>query len=101
MDVRYGQVFCRCINQDRDILYLYSTALVEKADHIRLQDIQLGYTISKKDVTQLPFQSINLNIYVNNIGIIWKATDSSLDPEFLKTTYRSPLTAAFGLQVNF
>jgi len=88
-------------NQDRDILYLYSTALVEKADHIRLQDIQLGYTISKKDVKQLPFQSINLNIYVNNIGIIWKATDSSLDPEFLKTTYRSPLTAAFGLQVNF
>lgn len=88
-------------NQDRDILYLYSTALVEKADHVRLQDIQLSYSISKKDVKQLPFQSITLNIYINNIGVLWKAADSSLDPEFLKSTFRSPLTAALGLQVSF
>jgi hypothetical protein len=86
---------------DRDAFYAYSKALVEKADHIRLQDIQLSYTISKKDVKRLPLQSITLNAYINNIGILWKATDSSLDPEFLKSTFRAPLSAAIGLQVNF
>jgi TonB-linked SusC/RagA family outer membrane protein len=85
----------------RDNLYLFSDVLVEKADHIRLQDIQLGYTINKKQFKRLPFQSITLNAYFNNIGIIWKATDTDLDPEFLKDIYRAPLTSALGLQVNF
>lgn len=88
-------------NSDRDIVYAYSEALVEKADHIRLQDIQLGYTISKKTVKRLPVQSVTFNLYFNNIGLIWKATDSTLDPEFLKTTFRTPFMGAFGLQVNF
>lgn len=85
----------------RDNLYLFSDVLVEKADHVRLQDIQLGYTITRKDKRQLPFQSVTFNVYINNIGIIWKATDSKLDPEYLKDFYRTPLTSAIGLQVNF
>jgi TonB-linked SusC/RagA family outer membrane protein len=85
----------------RDHVYLYSDALVEKADHIRLQDIQISYTLSKQRMKQLPFQSISFNIYINNIGIIWKATESRLDPDYLKDTYRAPMTGALGLQVNF
>jgi hypothetical protein len=88
-------------DQSRDNVYIYSTALVEKADHIRLQDIQIGYTISNKQVRRLPFQSITLNVYINNIGIIWKATDTKLDPDYLYDSYQAPLTSAVGLQVNF
>ena len=88
-------------DQDRDNLYTYSKALADKADHIRLQDIQFDYTIFRRDMKKLPFQSITLNVYVNNIGMLWKATDSVLDPEYLKDIYRAPLTVAFGLHINF
>lgn len=88
-------------NELRDNIYLFSEALVDRADHIRLQDIQLGYTISRKETKRLPVQSITLNVYINNIGILWKATDSGFDPEYLKDIYRAPLTGAVGLQVNF
>lgn len=85
----------------RDNIYIYSDKLVERADHIRLQDIQIGYTIDRNQVKRLPFQSITFNVYINNIGIIWKATKSGLDPDYLKDQYREPMTSAAGIQVNF
>jgi TonB-linked SusC/RagA family outer membrane protein len=88
-------------DQNRDAFYHYSEQLVERADHIRLQDIQFGYTISKKKARKLPVQSITFNLYINNIGILWKATKTGWDPDYLQDNYSEPLTGALGLQVNF
>lgn len=85
----------------RDYAYIFSDILVDKADHIRLQDVQVGYTLRRKPSKKLPFESITFNLYLNNIGILWKATDSPLDPDYLNDFYRRPLTSAFGVQVKF
>ncbi len=82
----------------RDKFYAYSSATVAKADNIRLQDINLSYTFSKPD-----WYIQNLRVYVNisNIGILWRANDWNLDPDFGPTSYPTPHMITFGLTANF
>jgi hypothetical protein len=87
------------LNANRDTFYQYSEVLVEKGDHIRLQDFQLGYTWQRQDVQRLPFRSITLNGYANNLGILWKATDQLLDPDY--PTMKSVRSFALGVTVQF
>lgn len=80
----------------RDQLYQYSEINVLKADHIRLQEINLSYTFQKKT-----WVLKNLRIYgnVSNLGIIWKANKLGLDPDSFD--YPIPRTYSFGLSANF
>ncbi|ALL06300.1 hypothetical protein AQ505_12810 [Pedobacter sp. PACM 27299] len=67
-------------DNSRDNLYKYSEVLVEKADNIRLQDVRLGYTFSKRN--NLPLKNLNIFLYLNNAGIIWRANRFHLDPDY-------------------
>ncbi len=87
-------------NASRETFYRYSEALVEKGDHIRLQDITLNYDIDKIQWKNIPFRSLGLYFYVNNIGILWKAGKSGLDPDFIQG-YPNPTTYSIGCKVNF
>jgi hypothetical protein len=64
----------------RDQFYTYAAVLVERADHIRLQDVSLSYTISRSLIKKLPFRSIRLYAYANNLGLLWKANDKGTRP---------------------
>ncbi|MCH7414321.1 SusC/RagA family TonB-linked outer membrane protein [Belliella sp. R4-6] len=86
-------------NSNRDNLYLFSENMVRKGDHIRLQDIRLGYTMSKSKFSQLPFEQIELYSYANNLGILWKASDDNLDPDF--QLFRPQRSISFGLRIDF
>ncbi|MCH7409983.1 SusC/RagA family TonB-linked outer membrane protein [Belliella sp. DSM 111904] len=86
-------------NNLRDDLYNFSSALIERGDHIRLQDIRLSYLFEKKSFPRLPFQRAEVYSYVNNIGILWKASDDPLDPDF--RTMKPLRSIAFGLRVDF
>ena len=84
-------------NINRDNLYLFSEALVERGDHIRFQDIRLGYRFPSKPSS--PFTNFELYSFINNVGMIWKASDDPLDPDFRSM---KPLRSiAFGLRANF
>jgi TonB-linked SusC/RagA family outer membrane protein len=78
-------------NFQRDEFYSYSSALVEKGDHIRLQDIRLGYTLKKGP---------ELYLYAANIGILWRANHSHTDPE-VPGSYTLPRTIAGGIRYQF
>lgn len=67
---------------NRDIFYSHSSVLVEKADNIRLQFVSLDYQFSEKVLTHLPFQSMSFSIIANNIGVIWRAGDKGIDPDY-------------------
>ena len=84
---------------NRDNLYTYSEILVEKGDHVRLQDITLSYTLSKEKFPALPFASMELYGYAGNLGIIWKASDAVQDPDY--QTMPSLKRMSLGLRVNF
>lgn len=85
----------------RDSFYRSSAVLVEKGDHIRLQDLRLGYNlkqISSKGFLS-EFRNAEVYVYANNLGMIWKATDSDWDPDF---GFNKPLRSlAVGIQLDF
>lgn len=87
------------LNTLRQSFYQSSSVLVERGDHLRLQDIRLGYTWDKLNSPGLPFQRLEVFTYLNNVGILWKATEDPLDPDF--PMMRPLRSAAFGLRMNF
>lgn len=84
---------------DRNTFYSFSETLVEKGDHIRLQDIRIGYGLNRGKFRRLPFQSAEIYTYVNNLGILWKASDDPLDPDF--RTMRPLTSVAIGARIDF
>lgn len=69
-------------NTNRDNLYRYSEVLVERGDHIRFQDINLTYRFPEAAQRERLFSNLEVYSYINNIGILWKASSDPLDPEF-------------------
>ncbi len=69
-------------NSARDQFYNGSSVLVEKGDHIRLQYINLNYELRKENLHKLPVKSIQLYTAINNLGIIWRANNQNLDPDY-------------------
>ncbi|RYD96811.1 MAG: SusC/RagA family TonB-linked outer membrane protein [Sphingobacteriales bacterium] len=86
-------------NTARDVFYRNSSVHVEKGDLIRLQDIHMGYTIKKSK--KWPFASTTVYAYLNNLGIIWKANASGVDPDLVPSgtmVYPNPRSYALGLK---
>ncbi|MBB5436934.1 TonB-linked SusC/RagA family outer membrane protein [Pedobacter sp. AK017] len=80
---------------NRDFFYLYSTALIQPAGHVRLQDLQFSYTLISKG----PFKQLQVYAYCNNLGIIWRANRFGLDPDAI--VMPNPKTYAIGLKADF
>lgn len=87
------------LNTQMQSFYGRSSVLIEKGDHIRLQDVRIGRTWKRAVNPRLPVQSIEVFTYLNNLGLLWKATSDSQDPDF--RTMKPQRSAALGLRVNF
>lgn len=62
----------------RSLTYAFSDALIERGDHIRLQDLRISYAIpTKRWITRL-----ELFAYANNLGVIWRANGINIDPDY-------------------
>lgn len=89
---------------DRDNFYQYSEVLTDRGDHIRLQDIQLSYDMSRRTIKGLPFQAIRLYLYLSNLGLIWKANHDGIDPDFVPSgnygTYPNPKSFSVGAKID-
>ncbi|TKC10666.1 SusC/RagA family TonB-linked outer membrane protein [Pedobacter polaris] len=83
---------------NRDNFYNFSEATILKGDHIRLQNIGLGYVFSKQAIKQLSFQNITLRIVANNLGILWRSNTYRLDPDYPMA--EPTKTFSFNLQFN-
>lgn len=84
----------------RDEFYQYSTALIEKGDHIRLNDVRISWDLPLKNRNRLPLQACRFYAYVNNIGIIWSANKAGIDPDQV-SGLRAPRSYALGMQIDF
>ncbi|MCE7056814.1 SusC/RagA family TonB-linked outer membrane protein [Algoriphagus sp. AGSA1] len=85
-------------NSLRDTFYAHSEARVERADNIRLQDVRLSYNFNTT-VLRLPLSRLEWFFYANNLGIIWKASDDPMDPDF--RSMRPLRSLATGLRIEF
>ncbi|MBN8721140.1 MAG: SusC/RagA family TonB-linked outer membrane protein [Sediminibacterium magnilacihabitans] len=93
-------------NSNRDVFYAGSEINVLRADNIRLQDIRLQYNWAPSRTTKMPFNSIQLFAYVNNLNLIlWKANKSGWDPDFSggANPFAAPIPVTWtgGININF
>ncbi|MDP3467068.1 MAG: SusC/RagA family TonB-linked outer membrane protein [Daejeonella sp.] len=89
-------------NTNRSNFYRASEVLVDKGDHVRLQDTRVAYTLDKKHFPKLPVAQMQLYVYGNNLGILWKASRSGIDPDYYgRNVFPNPQTWAFGLKAIY
>ncbi|EOZ91938.1 TonB-dependent receptor [Indibacter alkaliphilus LW1] len=86
------------LNNARHLFYQGSGSLIESADNIRLQDIRLSYRPGTGLPKNSPLSGAEIYCYVNNVGILWKATNERIDPEF--QTMRPLRSVALGVRFD-
>ncbi|WP_345952992.1 SusC/RagA family TonB-linked outer membrane protein [Mucilaginibacter sp. PAMB04168] len=86
-------------NTNRNLFYQYSSALVEKGDHIRLQDVRLSYDLARHKMLMRSFRQLSVFAYASNLGILWRANKSNIDPAI--SPYSHSLPVPFTLSLGF
>ena len=85
--------------------YSNSDILVQKADHVRLQDIVIGYDLEKEKIHRLPFQKAHLYCNMTNLGILWRANKFGIDPDAVPFTETKvlpqPRSLTLGVRFDF
>lgn len=87
-------------NDARNLVYKFSEVNVERGDHIRLADISVGYDVPTGSRSAIR----NLQVYgfINNIGLLWKANNAGLDPDFtMDNALPRPISFSLGVRANF
>jgi TonB-linked SusC/RagA family outer membrane protein len=87
-------------NAQRNTFYQYAQTLVERADHIRFQDIRLGYSLSRETFKSMPFDNAQFYLYASNLGLVWKANKKGLDPDYVSLANRHLLPAPFSISLG-
>lgn len=86
-------------NYSADNYYQFSEALVNKGDHIRLQDISLSYNFNNLFLQKLNLRNCKLFAYANNVGILWRVNKVRVDPDY--ATMKPIRNLTLGLNCNF
>jgi len=84
------------LNGLANTFYLYSESLVERGDHIRLQDIRFSYSLRQpvKGVSKL-----SVFAFASNLGILWRANNLGLDPT-VRGGIPMPRSFSFGIKME-
>lgn len=82
-------------NSVRDQFYYLTSDLIERGDHVRLQDVSLTYNPKFKKGSGL--NRLEFFAYVNNIGLIWKKSKKLIDPDY-QIGLMPPRSYAIGLR---
>jgi hypothetical protein len=88
-------------NEQQDLFFARSKANVIKADHLRLQYIQLGYVLQNKTAGKWPLKEMQVHLSVQNIGILWRANKDQVDPDVRINCLPQPITATLSVQAGF
>jgi len=89
------------IVSSRESIYTSSEQTVEKGDHIRLQYVNVDYQWDKNSLAGLPFKTLNIYFNINNIGILWRANKSGIDPSYPQSTIPPSRSISIGLRTTF
>ncbi|WP_304063419.1 SusC/RagA family TonB-linked outer membrane protein [Pedobacter glucosidilyticus] len=87
------------LNSQRDAFYGNTETLIEKADHLRLQDLRLSYQPKSKGRKWMP-QQTELFAYASNLGILWQASKTGIDPDYGRNI-PARATFAIGLRASY
>jgi TonB-linked SusC/RagA family outer membrane protein len=86
-------------NVNRDNFYQFSQTLVERGDHIRFEDVNIGYNILFPQYNNV-IESIRVSAFISNLGMLWAANSHNIDPYYNNIPQAKP-RYAFGINVVF
>ncbi|GGH29822.1 SusC/RagA family TonB-linked outer membrane protein [Sphingobacterium alkalisoli] len=85
-------------NSRRDNFYRYADINVQKADHIRLNELRLQYQVHATGISLI--RSLSCHAFVDNMNVmLWKANTFNVDPEN-SIGFRRPINFSLGIQLN-
>ena len=85
----------------RDNFYAHANVLTEKADHLRVQYINLSYRLDKNNMPRLGDARANIFFNIDNAGILWRANNFGIDPDFYSAITPPPSRIfSLGLRIN-
>lgn len=85
-------------SNSRARFYNASEILIEKGDNIRLQYINFGYDWNSKADRRLHFK---VYFVINNVGIIWRANNRGIDPDYRDYLIPPSRDYSIGLNIQF
>lgn len=83
----------------RDAFYRFASVHVLRGDHLRFQYLNLAYDIASRKKKRF-LQTGQLYANLANLGIIWRANNEKLDPDY-PGTYPPPRQATLGFRCSF
>ncbi len=88
-------------NGMRDMFYENAEIHIHKADHIRLEDIRLNYSLDRNRWGNMPFKQFIVYSYVSNLNVLlWKANKEGVDPGY-PGGLLPPRTFTLGFNITF
>lgn len=85
---------------NKNNFYAGSEVNVERADHIRLQFVNLSYRMDKSRVKSLPFDNLSIYLNASNLGVIWRANQHGIDPDYNYEPNRPLPSAVYALGIR-
>ena len=86
----------------RDEFFAKSSVNVFKGDNVRLQNIRLAYDFTNKLKRSFPVKGFQVYANLENIGLIWRANDEGLDPDYTASSlFPAPKIFTGGLKIDF
>lgn len=80
---------------------LYFSNSYIKGDHIRMNEVYLGYDLPESVLSkQRVFSRVNVYARANNLGLIW-SKNGEMDPDYTVGTMKPMPTFIFGLKLGF
>jgi TonB-linked SusC/RagA family outer membrane protein len=83
----------------RETYYGYADVNIERADHVRLQDVRLSYSFPLDKWKRSGIDRLSIYGYINNVGLLWKKSDALYDPDFVHVDYLPIRTFSLGVNV--
>lgn len=75
---------------------------VKNASHIRLREVYLGYDLPSNVCSRICLGGIRFYTQVRNLGMIWKANNCGIDPDYISgETIRPEISYTVGLNIHF
>lgn len=87
------------VDTNRDNVYRYASVHIQKADVIRLEDVNLSYTVPGVG-SWLKAQQLRIYLYASNLGTLWISNKAKIDPYF-NNVPKQAKNIAMGVSLNF
>jgi TonB-linked SusC/RagA family outer membrane protein len=84
----------------RSTFFQLSEDLVEKGDHIRLQDVRFSYSFSDRDKVTALLKRTTVFLYTRNLGILWRQNNLKIDPDYRTSAIPQPFSASIGINLT-